>query len=64
MYEKFNGNKTLPETWWKRFGPTPSAQASGMTGICHDIYGNDGTQFPPFVDKEERKWLFVSELCR
>ena len=45
-------------------GPTPSADESGLTGICHDIYGTDGAQYPPFVKKEERKWVFVSQLCR
>jgi hypothetical protein len=64
MIEKYNGEETLPESWWPNVGPTPSANDSGVIGVCHDIYGNDGTQFPPFVDKEERKWLFVAELCR
>ena len=26
--------------------------------------GNDGTQFPPFMEKNEPKWMFVGELCR
>ena len=26
--------------------------------------GTDGSQFAPFVDKEIKQWLFVSELCR
>jgi len=63
-YEAFNGKSTLPEEWWPRIGPTPSANESGLSGVCHDIYGTDGAQFPPFVDKEERKWVFVSQLCR
>ena len=62
--EKFNGDETLPEAWWPFVGPTPSSDAAGVPGVCHDIYGSDGTQFPPFVEKEETKWLFVSELCR
>ena len=31
-YEKFNGQTSLPENWWKRIGPTPAANKSGMTG--------------------------------
>ena len=63
-YEEFNGKTSLPDEWWIDVGPTPSASDSGETGICKDLYGNDGTQFPPFVDKGVRKWLFVGELCR
>ena len=63
-YELFNGKTSLPEEWWSRVGPTPSANESGFTGICHEIYGTDGSQYPPFVVKEERKWVFVSQLCR
>lgn len=33
-------------------------------GICHDIKGTDGTQFPPGLDKDKRLWMFVSDLCR
>ncbi len=51
-------------SWWPDVAPTPSAQESGLKGVCKEIYGNDGTQFPPFVDKEIRLWLYVSELCR
>ena len=39
----------LPDSWWPDFGPTPSADASGNTGICHDIYGTDGLSFSPGV---------------
>ena len=35
-----------------------------LTGVCHDIYGTDGAQYPPFVVKDETKWVFVSQLCR
>lgn len=62
--EKFRGSETLPNEWWPFIAPTPSAQEAGVPGVCHDIYGSDGTMFPPFVEKEESKWLFVSELCR
>ena len=64
MFEAFNGKTELPQSWWPDVGPTPSANSSGVKGICREIYGNDGTQFPPFVEKEVTKWLFVSELCR
>ena len=62
--EKFRGSDTLPDEWWPFIAPTPSAQDAGVPGVCHDIYGSDGTMFPPFAEKEESKWLFVSELCR
>ena len=35
-----------------------------MTGICHDIIGTDGTQYPPYIDKKITRWLFVPEMCR
>ena len=35
-----------------------------ILGICHDIKGTDGTQFPPGLDKDKRLWMFVSDLCR
>ena len=31
-YETFNGQTSLPENWWKRIGPTPAANKSGITG--------------------------------
>ena len=62
--EKFRGSETLPDEWWPFVAPIPSAGDVGVQGVCHEIYGSDGTQFPPFVEKEESKWLFVSELCR
>ena len=51
--EKFRGSDTLPDEWWPFIAPTPSAQDAGVPGVCHDIYGSDGTMFPPFVEKEE-----------
>ena len=59
-----NGKTSLPENWWNLVGPSPSANDSGVYGICHDIYGTDGTMFPPFVEKDVRLWIFVGELCR
>jgi hypothetical protein len=34
-YELFRGETTLPENWWKRIGPTPSANRSGITGTMY-----------------------------
>ena len=59
-----NGKTSLPENWWNLVGPSPSANKSGVYGICHEIYGTDGTMFPPFVEKDVRLWIFVGELCR
>ena len=56
--EKFRGSETLPDEWWPFIAPTPSAQEAGVPGVCHDIYGSDGTMFPPFVEKEESKSCF------
>ena len=39
----------LPDSWWLDFGPTPSADASGNMGICHEILGTDGLSFSPGV---------------
>ena len=62
--ELFNGESSLPQNWWIDVGPTPSANDSGVKGICHDIYGTDGTMFPPFVESGTTLWIFVAELCR
>ena len=62
--EQFNGKEKLPDEWWPFVAPTPTGQEAGVKGICHEIYGTDGSQFPPFVDKENRIWIYVSELCR
>jgi len=61
---EFNGNSRLPDSWWPDFGPTPSADASGNTGICHDIYGTDGLSFSPGVKEDDTLWLFNDQLCR
>ena len=59
-----NGREKLPDDWWPDVAPTPSGQDSGLKGICREIYGTDGGQFPAFVDKNERIWVYVGELCR
>jgi hypothetical protein len=62
--EEFNGKEKLPEAWWPYVAPTPTGQDAGVKGVCHEIYGTDGSQFPPFVDKDARIWIYVAELCR
>ena len=32
---KFNGEEMLPERWWPRMGPSPSAHRGGYGGMCH-----------------------------
>lgn len=49
--EEVNGREELPDEWWPNVAPTPTGQDAGIKGICHEIYGTDGQQFPPFVDK-------------
>jgi len=61
---EFNGNTRLPDGWWDDFGPTPSSDASGMNGICHDIIGTDGLAFAPDVQEDAKLWLFNDQLCR
>jgi len=61
---EFNGNSRLPEGWWDSIGPTPSSDASGMSGICHDIIGTDGLAFAPDVQEDAKLWLFNDQLCR
>jgi len=61
---KFNGGSSLPTPWWKDFGPTPSADESGIGGICHEIIGTDGLAFPPKLDENTKLWLFNDQLCR
>ncbi len=50
--------------WWPDAAPTPSAQKSGLAGICKNIYGTDGTIFSNFVKKEARQWIYDPEMCR
>eukprot|EP00088_Acartia_fossae_P044583 TRINITY_DN4740_c0_g1_i3.p1 TRINITY_DN4740_c0_g1~~TRINITY_DN4740_c0_g1_i3.p1 ORF type:complete len:556 (-),score=84.27 TRINITY_DN4740_c0_g1_i3:103-1743(-) len=61
---EYNGQPSLPESWWGNLPKTPSANRSGVAGNCHDLAGTDGTQYPPNVDKEQDLWLFSSDLCR
>jgi len=62
---EFNGMTRLPENWWYGFGPTPSAQASGVRGICHDIIGADGISYPPeVIASQESIWIFNDQLSR
>jgi len=61
---EFNGNSRLPDGWWPNFGPTPNAESSGLTGICHDILGTDGLAFSPGVTENDKLWLFNDQLCR
>jgi len=61
---EYNGNPKLPDNWWGDLPKTPSANRSGLTGMCHDLAGTDGTQYPPFVPKDQDLWLFSSDLCR
>jgi len=61
---EFNGNSRLPEGWWPNFGPTPNAESSGLTGVCHDIVGTDGLAFSPGVTENDTLWLFNDQLCR
>ena len=39
----------LPEGWWDSISPDPDA--TGMSGICHDIIGTDGLAFAPDVQE-------------
>jgi len=43
--EKFRGNTTLPEEWWPRGPPIPSAYEFGFNGICRELFGTDGKDF-------------------
>jgi len=61
---EYNGMSELPASWWDDFGPTPSAEKSGLRGICHDIIGTDGLAYAPNVNKEDKIWLFNDQLCR
>jgi len=61
---EYNGQETLPDTWWGTLAPTPSAHRSGVKGQCLELAGSDGTQYPPFVDESNPLWLFSSDLCR
>jgi len=61
---EYNGSPKLPESWWGTLPKTPSANRSGVPGKCLDLAGTDGTQYPPFVPKDQELWLFSSDLCR
>ncbi len=41
---EWNGMQTLPDEFWPKFGPTPSAEDAGDPGICQIIGGTDGSQ--------------------
>ena len=63
LIELFNGEPELPKEYWKSCGPTPSANQSGMFGICHDIFGTDGSQQKSKMHADQI-WTFNDELCR
>merc|ERR1711892_120945 len=51
------------QSWW------PNADADGNTrenSTCNEIRGTDGTQFPPFINKQgqEDLWVFSTLPCR
>jgi len=51
------------EKWWVY----PDANGNtGENSTCNQLRGTDGHQFPPFVDPEEQKelWLFNTVPCR
>jgi len=54
----------LDPSWWPRGPTTPSAYDAGLDGMCRDVFGTDGTQFPAFPEEGHKIWLFVTELCR
>ena len=37
---KYNGEEELPERWWPRMGPSPSAHRGGYGGMCHGEENN------------------------
>ena len=34
------------------------------TNICNWPRGTDGQQFHPYIEKEERLWIFQTDICR
>uniref|UniRef100_T1JA91 Scavenger receptor class B member 1 n=1 Tax=Strigamia maritima TaxID=126957 RepID=T1JA91_STRMM len=46
---------------WERYDKIPLWNTSTH---CSDINGTDGQQFPPFIKKESRLRIFISEMCR
>jgi len=61
---EYSGESKLPDSWWIDFGSTPSADQSGLQGICKEIRGTDGQSAQPGIDKDYDLWLFSSDLCR
>ncbi|PIC40557.1 hypothetical protein B9Z55_011856 [Caenorhabditis nigoni] len=48
---KYDDEQLLDETWWS-------------TEESLKIRGTDGSLFHPFLRKDEKLWVYVSELCR
>merc|ERR1719495_371987 len=61
---EFNGQSSLPQSWWPDIAKIPSQTEMGGRGVCHDIMGTDGTMFAPGIDSDKKLWIFVSDLCR
>lgn len=41
----------LPDKWWSE-------------KYARDINGTDGALYPPFLEKSDQPYLFVSDICR
>ena len=43
---------------------TEIMQLLNNTNICNWPRGTDGQQFHPYIEKEERLWIFQTDICR
>ena len=47
--------------WWPNHG---WMQKQGEVSSCNQLGGTDGQQWPPFLKKGQKLWIFQSEACR
>ena len=43
---------------------TIETQFMNNTNLCNWPRGTDGQQFHPYIEKEERLWIFQTDICR
>ena len=64
VYSIFSGVKGVDNFGLINTWNNESELTYWTTPSCNKINGSDGTIFPPFVDKSDRKYLFSTDICR
>ncbi|XP_076070185.1 lysosome membrane protein 2-like [Mytilus galloprovincialis] len=64
LYSIYSGVKSADNFAFIKSWNNMSILPYWTTETCNVINGSDGTLFPPFVQKDDRKYLFSTDICR